>query len=294
MRKNVSVIIPSYNAGAGFARVLAAVKKCPETAEILVIDSGSTDGTAALAKKAGAKVTVIDKADFDHGGTRTFAGKKAGKKILVYLTQDAVPAGADSIKKLIEPLLKNKKIAASYGRQLPLAGATPFAAHLRMFNYPAEQKIKFFKDRGHMGIKAAFMSNSFAAYKKSVLERAGWFKDGFPMGEDVRAGAVLLKAGFGIAYTPAAKVFHSHNYGMLQEFRRYFDIGYFYKREKWILEEFGAAESEGVKFVKSEMKYLAGCGKGYLIPFSLVRAAMKYAGYKAGQVKAAMEPAPGH
>lgn len=284
----VSVIIPTFNGGSKAELVFKAVTSSALAGELIVIDSGSTDGTLDAAKKCGARIMSENKKLFDHGETRNKAAKTAKSGIVVFLTQDSLPEDGDAIKKLVLPLMKKKDVVISYGRQLPAEGATIFASHLRTFNYPDREMIKTLKDRETMGIKAAFVSNSFAAYKKSFLQKIGWFKAGLPMGEDVYAGAMALKAGYKTAYTPAARVFHSHNYSLLEEFARYCAIGCFYKKEKWILDEFGAAESEGTKFVKSEIKLLAGTDKWHLIPFSLLRAGVKLAGYKTGRLRAAI------
>lgn len=68
--------------------------------------------------------------------------------------------------------------------------------------------------------------------------------------------AKMLKCGWKVAYCANATVYHSHNYSLLDEFRRYFDIGVFNAREPWVLAEFGVAESEGVKFIRSEFLFL--------------------------------------
>jgi len=86
-----------------------------------------------------------------------------------------------------------------------------------------------------------------------------------------------------LAYAAEAVVYHSHSYTPIQEFKRYFDIGVFYNREKWILEQFGRAEGEGGRYIKSELRYLQE-NRAYLkLPEFFIRNAMKYLGYKMGQ-----------
>jgi rhamnosyltransferase len=285
-KKNVSVIIPVYNAGPEIGLLVKALKESRLVKEVILIDSGSFDGTEKIARECGAKVYPIKKSDFDHGSARNIGAKNARGKILVFMTQDAFPAGSSAILKLISPLMRDKTIAVSFGRQLPAASATPFAAHLRFFNYPKASRIKSAADKKTMGIKAAFVSNSFAAYRKDALKEIGWFKSGLSMGEDVYAGAKLLVAGYSISYTAGAEAIHSHNYGILQEFARYVNIGYFYKKEGWLIEAFGNVENEAVKFALSEIKYLASINKYHLVPVAIIRNAAKYAGLTAGRIKA--------
>ena len=63
-----------------------------------------------------------------------------------------------------------------YGRQLPYENASLFASHLREFNYGTKSYIRTYDDREKYGIKTAFLSDSFAAYRRSALESIDWFK----------------------------------------------------------------------------------------------------------------------
>ncbi|GBE35910.1 poly-beta-1,6-N-acetyl-D-glucosamine synthase [bacterium BMS3Bbin07] len=278
----LSVIIPIYNAAENIESNFSILKKSPIVNEIIVIDTGSTDDSIKIAESYGALIIEIEKHSFDHGKSRTLGGKKASGDILVYMTQDAVPVNKHSIENLVKPLLENKEIGASYGRQLPHHDATPFAAHLRAFNYPPKSSIKSLKDREPLGIKTPFMSNSFAAYKKSAIEKVGYFREGVIMAEDTYAGTKLLMAGYKIAYVAEALVYHSHNYTALEEFKRYFDIGVFHRMESWILNEFGKAEGEGLQYLKSELSYFLRSRRVHLIPESILRIGLKYTGYKLG------------
>lgn len=278
----ISVIIPTYNAVNDLEKLLASLRQQTIPCEIIVIDSSSTDGTPRIAEEYGATVKAVGKEAFDHGGTRTLAGKMAGGDILVFMTQDTLPADAVSLERLVASL-SDTKTGAAYGRQLPRPGAHPLGAHLRLFNYPEVSSIKRLADKRWLGIKTPFLSNSFAAYRTSCLREIGWFKERLIMGEDMHAGAKLLLAGYSIAYAADAVVYHSHDYTPLEELRRAFDIGVFHRSEDWILSAFGSAGGEGLAYLKSAMMYLAqnrNCG---LAPELLLRTGMKAAGYALGR-----------
>jgi len=247
-----------------------------------VVDSSSSDRTVEIAESFGAKVFIVRTEDFDHGGARTLAGKAAKGDILVYMTQDATPFDKHSIENITRPF-EDQGIAASFGRQLPYPDATAFGAHLRLFNYPDVSCLKSLEDRKTYGIRTAFLSNSFAAYRKTVLEGIGWFRRKLIMGEDTCAGAKMLLAGHKIMYVAGAMVYHSHDYTVLQEFKRYFDIGVFHQSERWILDEFGKAEGEGIRYMRSLFTFLRRRKKYYLIPEGIFRNTLKYIGYKLGQ-----------
>ncbi|MBU0664992.1 MAG: glycosyltransferase [Proteobacteria bacterium] len=251
--------------------------------ELLVVDSSSRDQTVTIAKEFGAEVVVIPQKEFDHGGTRTMISRMARGDILIFLTQDAVPVSTDALEKLIQPLLLDEMIAVTYGRQLPNRDATVLAAHLRSFNYPAQAVVRSFADRQQLGFRTVFVSNSFAAYRKTALAEIDYFKSGLIFGEDTCAVGRLLMQGYKVAYVADAMVFHSHNYSCVQEFRRSFDIGVLHVTEKWLLATYGHAEGIGRQYVRSGVSYLFDVKKRALLPNFFWRVVVKFLGYKLGR-----------
>jgi rhamnosyltransferase len=278
----VSIIILTYNAEAYIKNLLIALaEQTLISSEIIIIDSSSKDRTVAIAKKYTKNITVISQDEFDHGGTRARAAKMAKGDILIYFTQDALPADKYSIANLVS-VFENKNVGAAYGRQLSYEKTNIFGKHLRLFNYPDQTIIRTRDDISFYGMKTAQLSDSFAAYRKETLMKIGNFKEGLILGEDVYVGAQMILAGYSLVYTADAKVYHSHNYTVWQEFKRYFDIGVFHKCEDWILQSFGKVEGEGMKYIKSEIKYLLKHNAWYLLPEWFLRNGMKYLGYKCG------------
>ena len=279
----VSIIIPTYNAQNYLPTLLEKIKnQSLKEYELIIIDSSSKDETIEIAKEFTDNVIVIPQNEFDHGGTRAKAAQIAKGEIVVFLTQDALPYDENAIEKIIK-IFEDEKVGAAYGRQLSYEDTNLFGKHLREFNYQDNSYIRDKNDISKYGIKTAFLSDSFACYRKSALESIGWFKSDLILGEDTYAGAKLILGDYKLAYVAEAKVYHSHSYTVWQEFKRYFDIGVFHKCESWILESFGKAEGEGMKYIKSEVKYLSENRAWYLLPEWFVRNGMKYLGYKLGQ-----------
>ncbi len=257
--------------------------------ELLAIDSSSDDDTASLLASAGFRVHVIPRAAFDHAATRQLAvDLNPAAELLIFMTQDAILAGPDALRTLASAF-GNGEIGAAYGRQLPAADATPIAAHARSFNYPPGSRLKGLDDRATLGLKTAFISNSFAAYRRSALEAAGGFAKRCIVSEDTDVAARMLLAGWKIAYCAEAQVYHSHNYGWRQEFQRYFDIGVFHARAPWVRTRFGGAEGEGRLFVRSEMNYLLRHAP-YLLPSAFFRTGIKYLAFRAGLLESRLPP----
>jgi len=278
----VSVIIPTYNAERYLRKLMEALKHQSLSFELLVIDSSSTDDTVSIAESYADTLLSIPTAEFDHGGTRTKAAKAATGDILVYLTQDALPADSYTIERICS-VFDDDGIGAAYGRQLPYQVTSLFGKHLRSFNYPETSHRRSFSDKEKFGMKTVFLSDSFAAYRREALEKAGWIKNGLISSEDSYAGAKILLAGYDLAYVAEAAVYHSHSYTPLEEFRRYFDIGVFYRRERWILDTFGRVEGEGGRYIRSELRYLKAHRAYLKFPEFILRNGMKYLGFKLGQ-----------
>lgn len=282
----VGIIVPTLNAGPRWKEWLfwLRVQQIPPS-QVLVIDSGSADDTIKLAERAGAVVHVISQWDFDHGGTRQLGVSVLQRgDVLVFLTQDALLADPQALGNLVAAF-EDPQVGAAYGKQLPHFGAKPIEAHARLFNYPDQSCVKQLADSKELGLKTAFISNSFAAYRREALMAVGGFPAGTIFGEDTIVAARMLLQGWKIAYCADAKVYHSHHYTYRKEFRRYFDIGVLHAREPWIRENFGGAAGEGKRFVISELKYLLRKAP-WLIPSALLRTVLKMLGYRLGRLEA--------
>ncbi len=287
--RKVSVIVPTFNARQELSALWASLnEQSLAPAEVLVVDSSSTDGTAELARKLGARVIVIPREEFNHGLTRTLAGKAASGPILVYLTQDARLAHPEALERLVS-YLRRDGIAMAYGRQIAPPGFNPLAALHRLFNYTERSYVFSYEDRHRFGLRTVFASNSFAAYRREALERIGWFP-ALPALEDVHAAARFLKLGYRVAYVAEAQVFHAHAFSLKEEFRRYLTIGRFYANESWILEEFGRVEGEGRRYLLFALRHLRGYP--HLLPGFFLQSLARYLGYRLGLLLGAREKRP--
>jgi rhamnosyltransferase len=279
---SIAVVVPVLNAARDWPGFETSLLNNISPDQVLILDSSSTDGTGDLARTAGFRVHTIARAEFNHGGTRQLAAEMLpDADILVFLTQDAVVAGANAIDNLLESFA-NPMVAAAFGRQLPRPGATPIEAHARLFNYPAQSSVRTLASREQLGFKAIFISNSFAAYRREALLAVGGFPREVIFGEDTITAAKLLRSGWKIAYVSEAQVYHSHSYTCLQDLRRYFDIGVLHAQESWLLKEFGGTGGEGGRFVRSEFNYLWP-KHAWWLPSALIRTGLKLVGYRLGR-----------
>lgn len=279
-----SIIIPTRNGASTLSELLAVLAlQTIRPEEILVVDSSSFDDSVAVARHYGAQVSIIPQETFDHGGTRTEVSKRAKGEFLVFFTQDAIPVSRDAVEKLLIPLWTTPDAAVSYGRQLPHKDATWAASSLRQFNYPSQSSKRSFADRKDHGLKTVFVSNSFAAYRKTALAEVGYFKNGLIFGEDTCTVGRLLEKGYTSVYASEAKVYHSHNYTEIEEFKRSFDIGVLHSTEQWLIDTYGGAEGVGMTFVRLQLTTLWQQKKIALLADILLRSALKFTGYSLGR-----------
>jgi rhamnosyltransferase len=256
----LSILIPTLNAGRQWAQLLESIEKQSiKVTEKIIIDSGSGDGTVDTAITYGFEVHSIKKEAFNHGRVRQDLVNLTAESIdiCIFLTQDAILASPDSLKNLVSAF-QDQQVGMAYGRQLPHVNAKPLEAHLRLFNYPNASEVLSIADIDRKGFKVFFCSNSFAAYRKSDLNKVGGFPANSIMGEDAIVAAKMLEAGFKKAYVADATVHHSHNYKVNEEFKRYFDTRVFHEQNHWLIEKYGRPTGEGFKYVKSELRYIAG------------------------------------
>lgn len=282
--ERTSIVILTLNAAEHLRALLpalAALEHAPQ--RVLFVDSASTDETVSLVLGSGYNVQSIQRREFGHGKTRNLAAQLcADSDYLVYLTQDACPQGSDWLAQLLQPFA-DPQVALVYGRQLPRVEATEAERFAREFNYPARAERTTLADIAHTGIKAVFCSNSFAAYRREALEKVGGFPEHLPLGEDMAVAARLLKGGYARVYQPAARAIHSHDYSIVQELKRYFDIGTLIAMDSELSRARLAASGEGMRFVKSEIAAALQRKQPLALVPILLRTAGKYFGYSLGE-----------
>jgi len=280
---NAVLYIPTFNAGKRWPAVVAAINEQHTLPyKKVIIDSGSTDQTLSLPSLSDYEIIRIPKHTFDHGGTRQYAVQQfPDADLYIFLTQDAILANRYALHHLIRVFENDPTIGCAYGRQLPHQGARVLEAHARLFSYPAHMQLRNMDNARQYGIQAASCSNSFAAYRRTAFEEVGGFPNGTILGEDVIAAGQILLHGWQLAYVADAQVYHSHNYSIIEEFRRYFDIGVFHATHPWIFTHFGRAGGNGLRYVRSVCAYVLKRAP-WLLPKTLFSIMAKWLGYALG------------
>jgi glycosyltransferase involved in cell wall biosynthesis len=222
MADSTSVAIPVRNGAAHLPAVLDAIRaqRVDGEVEIVVVDSGSTDGSAELCERAGAQVERIVPADFSHGGTRNRLMELARGERVAFLTQDAVPAHEGWLAALMEGFAADD-VALVCGPYLPRPDASPMVRRELEEWFAAVPPLVRGPLANPQPGPPTFFSSANGALSRAAWERVP-FRD-VPYAEDQRLAVDMLNAGFAKAYVPQAGVVHSHDYPPLERFRRWFD-----------------------------------------------------------------------
>ncbi len=232
----VTVAIPVLNGARYLDEVLTAVRgqQVDREVELLIWDSGSTDGSLEIAERHGARIHRIPRHEFSHGGTRNRMAAMARGEHVAFLTQDATPASPRWLAALLEGFSLSDDVAAVFGPHL----ARPDASH--MIKCEMERHFAAWGDGGRVvdlqrldrspaGLaeyrrfpgRFTFLSDVNCAVARWALERVPYRE--VPYAEDQLLGRELIEAGYAKVFHPEAAVLHSHDYPPADFFRRYFD-----------------------------------------------------------------------
>lgn len=280
---DASIIILTKNAGKNFFPLLQRLscQKFDGDYDVLVIDSGSTDGTTEVAKRFPVKIVKINPKEFHHGKTRNLGAGLSNGRILVYITQDALPLHEDWLQLLTDEL-KEPEVAMAVGRQIPWQDAKPPEKFFYSYYFP-EQRIEVVRNAPDYYRDNMFISNVNSAIRREVWQEFRFLED-VVLGEDKELARRILLAGWRIIYRPDAVVYHSHDFDLRSIFRRCIDSGMAMSRDinvprskNWVIQRVGY-------FVK-EMGFIMA-HKGWLkwLPYSVAYETAKVSGTALGWI----------
>jgi len=293
----ITVVIPVKDGGDGLRRCLEGVlaQEVEEGFEVVVVDSGSTDGSRDLAIESGAKVIDIPPAEFNHGAARNLGAAAGTGEILVFTVQDAFPVDDRWLERLVAPLREDESVGGVYGRQLPHDDATPPEAWFLNFMYGPAPRVQRAEAASELSLETTMFSNVNSAVRRSSWEPDG-FADDIIMSEDNEWARRALLEGWEIRYEPAAAVRHSHSYTVVDAFRRFFDSGV--SAERAYLaggeEASGKLNDAAFRYARGEIGWLVRTGRSKWIPYTVVYEAAKWVGLQMGhryrRIPAALRP----
>ena len=304
--RRVSVVIPTWNGGPRFLRLLEVLagQDVDGGLQLVVIDSGSTDGTPDAARAAGALVETIPQVEFNHGRTRNRAIERASGEVVALLTQDAVPMDAGYLTALVASF-DDARVDGAYARQFPRPDCDPILAErLRQWSASRVERVlqSLAPDAPGDADAARVAWDALSPVRRylacafdnvaSAVRRSSWERHPLPersFGEDVAWAREVVRSGRAIAYVPTACVEHSHRIDLVREFKR------LYCDHRNLMELFGLRNVPSWRAVLDGWKHqrgvyadlLAGQDLGrierlrwrlYAVPYALAETAAQFLG----------------
>jgi rhamnosyltransferase len=281
----ISIVIPVKNGGADLVRCLDSIARqdVDEEFEVVVVDSGSCDGSVERAHQAGARVHQIPPYEFHHGRTRNLGAALARGEVLVFTSQDAHAATNTWLAELTAPLREDEHVAGVYGRQLALANASPPERYFLDFLYGPKPRVQRLERDDELSFEVTLFSNANSAVPRRIWE-AYPFAEDIVMSEDQEWSRRVLRAGLTIRYEPRAAVHHSHSYSVAGALQRFFDSGV--SAERSYVGGRGSTSAlwkAAARYAQGELAWLWSTGQRRWIPYAAMYELAKFTGLQLGR-----------
>jgi rhamnosyltransferase len=207
------VVIRAKNEARFIGETLQAIyaPAALRASQVVVVDSGSTDGTQAIVGSFPATLVQITPADFTYGYALNLGVANVDAEVVATLSAHSLPASTDWLRCLIEPFAR-PLVAGVYGRQLPRSNAT-------LFELIGMRLTGVLDEAPRLLDRRPLFSNANGAFRRSLwLEHP--FDERVGGAEDIAWVRTMQERGYLIAYQPTAAVYHSHGESPLRHLRR--------------------------------------------------------------------------
>ncbi|HNR30003.1 MAG TPA: glycosyltransferase [Candidatus Hydrogenedentes bacterium] len=281
---SVSIVLLTLDGMPEFERALDMIarQEYPGPVEIVHIDSGSTDGTLEVAAKRGLQTHCIRPEEFHHGRTRNLGADLARHDIVVYLSQDAIPANESWLRSLTQAF-SERRVAAVFGRQVAPEGVGPLRRYAMEWTYGPEREVRDLAAMPRLTLGSYRFSNANSALRAELVRRHR-FDETSPMCEDQAMCRALLHAGHVVVYEPDAAVYHAHERTVWGEFVWAVDNGIALRRNGILGDpRLGGEMRYGLRRIADELAYFLRRGRLGLAAKGLLINAAKWVGVQLGK-----------
>ena len=209
----VSVIMRSFNEAWALRETLPALRaQAFGPFELIVIDSGSTDGSQDLIRAAApAHFVQITPPEYNPSRVMNHGLRLARTAAGIFLNADATPQGPNWLRPLFDAL-QAPRVAACFGRQIPRPDCQAvFACDYDRCFGPRRASAQW----GH------FFSMVSSGVRKEVWAKRG-FREDLQYAEDDEYTRWCKAQGYEVVYVPESVAMHSHNYTPEQARKRRF------------------------------------------------------------------------
>jgi glycosyltransferase involved in cell wall biosynthesis len=211
MRPVASIVVRARDEAAMLGRLLAAIRvqDCGEV-ETILVDSGSTDDTRAIARAEGCRVLDLPAASFTYGRALNVGCAAARAPVCVFVSAHCIPANDRWLSRLLLPL-DDRAVGGVYGKQLPLPATLAYEQRNLLTGFPVGSRRQ---------TSSYFFHNANAAVRRAVWERVP-FDEALPGLEDRDWARRAIADGYTIVYEPLAMVYHHHAESLAQIYDRW-------------------------------------------------------------------------
>lgn len=213
-----SIVIRTYNEQKLLPRSLAAIRQqVDQDYRLVVVDSGSTDRTVAIAREfPNVKLIEMRKCEFTYGRALNLgiAASDEDTQFVAMISAHAIPLAGDWLDILLRPMLGAPDVVGVFGKQRPLPEhmSNPVVRAL------AEQAYHdYYGEAAYVSRRDHKFSNANSAIRLDAWRELP-FDETAGFAEDQIWTREMLARGYAIAYEPAAAVYHSHP----DSYRRYY------------------------------------------------------------------------
>jgi rhamnosyltransferase len=210
---NCSLVIRAYNESAHLGRLLEGIThQTIKDVEVILVDSGSSDSTVAIAESYGARVVHIPPEEFTFGRSLNLGIHTATRKFVVIASAHVYPVYPDWLVSLLRPF-EDEKVALAYGKQR--------GSETAKFS-EGQILIQWFPDVSQLQQGTAFCNNANAAIRRSLWEKNP-YDESLTGLEDLAWAKWAKEQGYAIAYMAEAEVIHVHHetpHGVFNRYRR--------------------------------------------------------------------------
>jgi rhamnosyltransferase len=210
---SVAIVIRAKNEARFIGDVLDAVFQptALRPRQVVVVDSGSTDGTLDIVRAFPTILIEIKPHEFTYGFALNLGVAHVDTEIVVTISAHSLPANPDWLRQLIQPF-RQPRVAGVYGRQLPRSNAT-------VLELMGMRLTGVLSDRPKLLERKPLFSNANGAFRRSLwLEHP--FDESIGGAEDIAWVRSMQERGYLIAYEPTAAVYHSHGEPLIKHLRR--------------------------------------------------------------------------
>ncbi|MDF2882791.1 MAG: glycosyl transferase, group 2 family [Clostridiaceae bacterium] len=231
---NISIICPLYNAEQYITDLHSSlmIQKKVEIQSINYILTESNDNTEEILKSLNINYYKIKKQDFSHSLTREKYAFMCKGDIIVFITQDVIIRDEFWLFNLTKDII-NGNCEASFSRQI--CERAGIEKYIRPKNYTDKSRVVTKNDIEKLGLMTFFFSDASSAIRRDIFVKLrGYDSKNLTTCEDMYIAYKIIMNGYRIKYCADSAVVHSHNYTLIQLYKRYYETGIFLKENNYL------------------------------------------------------------